>query len=100
MGPCMTNPGRARGAYLGRRALLVRFCTRLDRGNNLGELPAGERPADPLDLAGDCFCCMWAGEFFWYGEWWEASGTGGGLMTMSTDDAWSGEDRVLAEGSL
>ena len=99
-GPCMTDRGRARGVYLGRRALLVRFCTRPDRGSNLGELPAGERPADPLDLVGDCFRCMRAGEFLWCGEGWEASGTGGGLMTMSTDDAWSGEDRVLAEGSL
>ncbi len=48
-----------------------------------GELPAGECPAgDPRDLAGDCL------------RWGDRRMAGGGLMTMSTEEVCSGDDRL------
>lgn len=67
--PCIIMPRKGKTFHLGRRALLVRLFTRPAMGSNLGELPAGERPADPLDLAGDCFCCMRPEKVLWCGEW-------------------------------
>ena len=72
--------------YLGRKLLAVRFCTLPLSVGSLGELDPLERPADdplePFDLAGDCLRL---------GERREDSGTGGGLMTISMEEACSGE---------
>ena len=53
---------------LGRRELPVRFCILPAKGSNLGELAAGERPTEPLDLPGDCLCCDLAGDCLRFGE--------------------------------
>ncbi|KAA6419566.1 MAG: hypothetical protein FRX49_10491 [Trebouxia sp. A1-2] len=64
--------------YLGRRVLAERFCPRLPKLSMRGELPAG----DPRDLAGDCL------------RWGDRRMAGGGLMTISTEDVCSGDDRL------
>jgi hypothetical protein len=64
--------------HLGRRVLAERFCPRLPKLSMRGELPAG----DPRDLAGDCL------------RWGDRRMTGGGLMTMSTEEVCSGDDRL------
>lgn len=59
--------------------LAERFCPRLPKLSMRGELPAG----DPRDLAGDCL------------RWGDNCMAGGGLMTISTEDVCSGDDRLV-----
>ena len=94
-------PGSAGSADLGRKELPVRFCTLPARGSNLGELPAAERPTDPLDRAGDARCA-WdlTGDWRRGGVRVEARGIGGGVMTISTDEAWSGDAKETAGSGL